>query len=280
MAQVVAVLGQGLVDPTGAILPADDLGVVRGDGVFETIATHDGELVGLEPHLARLWRSAELLDFALPDPAAVRALIEEAHDAFGHRVEGALRIVATRGPETGGPATVYITVNPIGADVIATRRDGLRLTALSTGLPVDARSRSPWLLGGAKSLSYAVTMAARRYAIGNGFDDALWVSEDGWALEGLTSTLVWLRGAELCTVPVDTGILAGTTADRLLDRATDVGLTTARYRIRPGELADADGVWMASSTRGLAPVVSLDDTPLRRSEHGPRLLALLGYPMP
>ncbi|MGH3933309.1 MAG: hypothetical protein ACRDTF_25410, partial [Pseudonocardiaceae bacterium] len=54
--RVVALLGEGLVDPDAPLLCADDLGVLRGDGVFETILVVDGMAVELEAHLIRLAR--------------------------------------------------------------------------------------------------------------------------------------------------------------------------------------------------------------------------------
>ena len=68
------------------------------------------------------------------------------------------------------------------------------MVTASLGLPAELRGDAPWLLGGAKTLSYAVNMASQRWAQPAGADDVLWVSTDGYALEAPTSTLVWLRG--------------------------------------------------------------------------------------
>lgn len=258
MAQVVAVLGKGVVDPSEPLLNADDLGVLRGDGVFETANVRAGEPWLLEEHLDRMAGSARRLEIVLPDAESLRNLASEACAEFGADAEGALRLICTRGPEAGGPPTVYATVNPVAESTKLARRDGVRLAGLSIGYAADARPNAPWLLGGAKCLSYATTMSVQRHAVASGADDALWISEDGYALEGPTSTLVWLEGDVLCTVPVDTGILFGTTAAYLLDHAHTLGLTVKKARVRPAELADVDGVWMTSSVRGVAEVHTLD----------------------
>ena len=49
--------------------------------------------------------------------------------------------------------------------------------------PPRLRQDAPWLLGGAKTLSYAVNMASQRWAQSIGAQDVLWVSADGFALE-------------------------------------------------------------------------------------------------
>jgi 4-amino-4-deoxychorismate lyase len=280
MAEVVAVLGRGVVDPDAALLRADDLGALRGDGIFETLNVRDGVPRKLELHLDRMVRSAAKMELSLPPVQQLRELAAQACKEFGDRAEGALRLVVTRGPESGGEPFVYATVNPVPAAQAAARRDGLRLVSLSLGYPVDARASAPWLLGGAKTLSYAVTMAAQRHARASGYDDALWVSSDGFALEAPTATLVWLSGRTLLTVAEDTGILFGTTAALLFAHAGELGLDTATARIRPAELAAADGVWLTSSVRGVAQVNSLDGVEMNRSDVTARLQDLAGFVTP
>jgi 4-amino-4-deoxychorismate lyase len=122
-------------------------------------------------------------------------------------------------------------------------------------------------------------MASQRWARRIGYDDMLWVSSDGYALEGPTSTLVWLDGDTLCTVPAaHTGILPGTTAAWLLSHAGDLGWRSEERMIRPEQLATASGVWFLSSVRGPAPVRELDGVALARSDRERVLRDLLGYP--
>ncbi|HEY2790788.1 MAG TPA: aminotransferase IV, partial [Micromonosporaceae bacterium] len=54
----VAVLGRGLVPTDTPILRADDLGALRGDGIFETIHVRDGRTWQFDEHMARMARSA------------------------------------------------------------------------------------------------------------------------------------------------------------------------------------------------------------------------------
>ena len=280
MAQVVAVLGKGVVDPKQPILLADDLGPVRGDGLFETINVRQGKPWQYEPHLERMVRSAKKMQIDLPDLDAIRALCDEALAEFGTQTEGALRLICTRGLESGSEPTLWLTLNPVPEAQRNARRDGLKLVELSLGYPVDTRGQSPWLLGGAKTTSYAVTMAAQRYAVANGYDDALWASEDGYVYEGPTSTLVWLEGDTLYTVPPDTGILIGTTAAYLFEHAAELGLKTDKRRVRPADLPGVDGAWMTSSVRGVAPIRSLDRIELNQSPRTAELQKLAGFPTP
>ena len=277
----VAVLGRGRVPAETPILRADDLGVLRGDGVFETMHVRQGTPWLLDEHLIRMARSAARLELDLPDRGALAALAAIACEGWPAGTEGALRLVCTRGAEGGGPVTAFATLAPIGDAVRAARRDGIAVATATLGLAADARAAAPWLLGGAKTISYAANMASQRWAYARQLDDVLWVSADGYALEAPTSTLVWLAGDALCTVPpADTGILPGTTARWLLGQAPTRGWRAAERMVRPAELAGADGVWLASSVRGAAPIRELDGVPLPRSPHTKAIHDLLGHPVP
>ena len=54
-------------------LRVTDLAVTRGDGIFETALVIDGVILSEERHLARLERSAALLDLPTPDRDTFRA---------------------------------------------------------------------------------------------------------------------------------------------------------------------------------------------------------------
>lgn len=278
MTRVVALLGRGVVPADTPILRADDLGVLRGDGVFETLHVRGGRPWLLDEHLARMATSAARLDLALPDPDTLADLAAQATAAWPADEEGALRLICTRGSEDGGPVTVFATVSGVGEATLRARRDGLSVGTASLGVSAAVRGTAPWLLGGVKSVSYAMNMASQRWAAAHGYDDVLWISTDGYALEAPTSTLVWRTGDELVTVPTSTGVLAGTTARYLLDHAKEVGLAAGERLVTPAELAAADGVWLTSSVRGIAEVHSIDGARRPPAPGTADLRELLGYP--
>jgi 4-amino-4-deoxychorismate lyase len=289
-ARIVVVPGKGVVPADTPILTADDLGVLRGDGIFETMHVRGGRPWLLDEHLDRMARSAARMGLALPPRAELVDLAEQACAEWPPGVEGALRLVCTRGPESGAtgqdprpggaaPVTLFATLSPVGQASIEARRVGLAVVTATLGFAAGARTDAPWLLGGVKSLSYAVNMASQRWAAEQGADDVLWVSSDGYALEAPTATLVWLSGGTLCTVPAGTtGILPGTTARWLLDHADRLGWTAAERMVTPAELARVDGAWLVSSVRGVAAIRTLDGAALAADpERTARITALLGY---
>jgi 4-amino-4-deoxychorismate lyase len=250
--------GVRAVDPDEPVVTAFDQGLGRGDGVFESVLVTDGKTPHLDAHLARLHRSARIMQLTDPGDDAVRALVAAAIADWPADIEGACRVFLTRGLGEGTPPTLLALLAALPAEVLRQRDEGVSVVSLSLGIPADFRATAPWLLGGAKTLSYAVNMAAQRHAHAAGADDVVFTSLEGRLLEGPTSTVVWAADGRLHTPPVETGILAGTTQARLFARAEDDGWPTA---VTPGTVADlqaADAVWLLSGIRGAASVIRLD----------------------
>jgi len=268
MAQLVAVLGTGLVRPDQPVITADDLGLTRGDGIFDAtrVVTDEGGhavVEHLDRHLSRLARSAQVVELPAPDLAGLIALVEEALGAWTTPGEAALKIVHTRGLEHGtAGATTLLTIT----EAEPGRRRPLAVASMARGYASNAFSDAPWLLGGAKLLSYALHTSARREAARRGADDALFVSSDGYALEGPTASLLWVSGGVLHTTPTgDTGILASVTVDLLHEWAAAEDVRFEPELITLDGLRGVTGAWLASSVRGVCPIATLDGQALQVS---------------
>jgi 4-amino-4-deoxychorismate lyase len=270
MGQIVAVLGTGVVDPRQPVITADDLGLTRGDGIFDAtrvITGPDGHSVveHLDRHLARLARSARAVELPAPDLDGIAALVAEALTAWTTPGEAALKIVHTRGLEHAATsaATTLLTIT----ETEPGRRRPLAIAALARGYASDTFADAPWLLGGAKLLSYAVHTSARREAARRGADDALFVSSDGYALEAPTSSLVWVADGAVRTTPTGaTGILGSVTVELLQEWASAQNVRFEPTLIRPDQLQSVTGAWLASSVRGVCPIATLDGAALPISE--------------
>lgn len=245
------------VDPAAPHVSVMDLGVTRGDGIFETISVCDGRAQALEPHLARFARSARILDLPEPDLARYRQAILDAIAAHDDAEELYVKTVMTRGIEGTGVPTGWVYAAE-AADFTSARTKGIRVVTLDRGLRHDVAETSPWLLQGAKTLSYAVNRAALREAERRDADDVIFISSDGYVLEGPTANVILRRGDTLVTPRTDQGILAGTTQASIFEFAASVGLRTEYAVVPTAELAEADALWLVSSVRQAAPINRLD----------------------
>jgi 4-amino-4-deoxychorismate lyase len=249
------------VPPSEPVVTAFDQGLGRGDGVFESVAVAGGGAPHLPAHVARLAHSAELLDLADPGATVWHALVDAVLADWPVDCEGVCRLFLTRGLGEGLPPTALALLAPVTAEVLHQRTHGVSVVSLGLGVPAHFRASAPWLLGGAKTLSYAVNMAAQRHAHSVGADDVVFTSLEGQLLEGPTSTVVWAAGGTLHTPPVETGILPGTTMARLFGRAAAECWPTAVSAGTVADLHAADGVWLLSGIRGAATVHTLDGVP-------------------
>ena len=84
----------------------------------------------------------------------------------------------------------FATIGAVPARVADARSSGVAALTLARGLSAEGTTEMPWLLAGAKTLSYAVNMAALRHAERHGAGDVIFVGSDGLILEGPRSTVV------------------------------------------------------------------------------------------
>jgi 4-amino-4-deoxychorismate lyase len=256
---VVGAPAWSMVDVREPQLSALDLAATRGDGIFESISVGDGHPQALEPHLARFARSAAALDLPTPDLQAWRGAITAVIAALDPAAECWVKTVLTRGVEGDGRPTgwVYGSHSP---DFSSARTDGVRVVFLDRGYRHDVAKTSPWLLQGAKTLSYAVNRSVLREAARRDADDVIFVSSDGFVLEGPTSTVLLRDGNTLLTPSPELGILEGTTQLSIFEWAAGEGFECRTALFGPGSVREADAAWLVSSVRLVAPVRAIDGT--------------------
>jgi 4-amino-4-deoxychorismate lyase len=268
-----AVDGRGLVDPSEPVLHADDEAFLRGRAAFETIRVYGGRPFRLADHLDRLAGSAERLGLQQVDRAGFTGIAREALDAAG--VEDAvLRLYVTPGREGGGYPTALAMVSTIPPDLEERRARGQRMITVQLGLDPRVRLDAPWLLGGVKSTSYAVNMAAEAEARRRDADDAVFVASGRIVLEGPVTNVWWRTADELFTPALDLGILAGVTRATLLESAAALGYLVREGAYTVDELAGAEEAFTSSSVREVMPAVELDGRPIGDGRPGPAAAAL------
>ncbi len=253
-------------DASQPFLYADDLGAVRGDGVFETLLIRDGRIHNQKRHEQRFLNSVEMLQLpaiSLDDWRAATdlAVAELLRRTDGLAADATLRWVYSRGRESTGQPTGYVlaTVAPPLGQV---RDSGVSVMLAERGYTLELGSKAPWVLIGAKTLSYAANMAALRYAADQGFDDVIFTSHEGNILEGPTSTVVIVRDGQLITPTPGAGILPGTTQAALFALAQRQGWQCHEQSLVEQDLREASSVWLVSSVRLAVRVTAINGVEL------------------
>jgi branched-chain amino acid aminotransferase len=254
------------VHPQDAALSVNDIAVLRGYSVFESLRTYDRRPFLLEEHLDRLYHSAELIEMMIPWPRehiidVVREIIER--NAYKH---AAIRLLVTGGEsEDGilpsGSPKLIVMITPLGERDMERFARGYKL--ITSSLQRVAPE--------AKTTSYIAAVRALKEAALRGANDALFVNEQGHVLEGTRSNFFIFRGDTLVT-PQD-GVLMGITRNVVLE------LAWGRFEIeeRPilmTELLAADEAFVTSSSREITPVVQVDERVIADGKPGPRTYEL------
>ena len=266
---VIALDGR-VLEPDAPYVRPDDPVFSRGDGVFETLLLRDRRATLLDAHLARLSESAALTGLPAPDLGGLRLAVVAAVAQWAADDEAMVRLVHGRGRD--GAAVAYVAVAPAPARVAAARRDGISAVTLDRGSSTDP---TPWSLAGAKSSSYAANAAALRHAERAGVDDVVFLSSDGFVLEGPRSTVVIASDGALVTPPTSLPILPGTTAQALFELGRERGLACEEAMLTVADLVAAQGVWLLSGVTLAARVHTLDGQSLQSAPLATEVSALV-----
>lgn len=231
------------------LLFADDLGVTRGDGIFEAMRVEGGQAHNMERHLERFRRSAEALDLPLPTPEKWQEATKAALEEWGE-TEGKCTWTLTRGRASTSIPTGWVAVEGIDAETLREREKGVKAITMERTwqLPTEFP---------AKTVNYAATMAALRYAKKQDAQDVIYLNGTGLVLEGSRSSVVTTKGRKLRT-PAAPGILPGTTQAAIFACAEAEGWRCKRKEMNVDYLLGADSVWLVSSTRGPVRVTHLN----------------------
>lgn len=259
-------VGGRWVHPHEATLSVNDIAILRGYSVFEALRTYDRRPFHLDEHLGRLYRSAEIIELAIPwPPEFVSSVIGEIIGRNPYR-HASIRLLVTGGEsEDGlvpvGPPTLVVMITPLRERDMQRFARGIKL--ITTRL----RRESPE----AKTTNYLAAVRSLKEAARRGAADALFVEEAGHVLEGTRSNFFIFRGDTLVTPRQ--GVLYGITRGVVLD------LARGRFPIeeRPihiEELAQADEAFLSSSSREITPVVQIDDLLIGGGKPGKRTYEL------
>ena len=254
------------VHPNEATLSINDIAVLRGYSVFESLRTYHRRPFHLAEHLKRLAHSAELIDLEIPYTRDfVDTVIQEVivRNSYTHAT---IRILVTGGEsEDGtlpsGKPTLAVLITPLGERDMERFARGYKLitTRLQRTTPE------------AKTTNYTAAVRALKEAERQGATDALFVNEEGHVLEGTRSNFFVFMGDTLVTPRQ--GVLIGVTRDVVLTLAKGRFAIEERP-IRFDELAHVDEAFITSSSKEIVPVVQIDTMVIGDGKPGPRTTEL------
>ncbi len=239
----------------------------RGSAIFEVLSVHDvndsAALFRLDEHVARLFRTAELLGLTLPSSR------EEIHEACLESVrrngvkQGFVKVICFHSgiafeilpPDVPMDVSVFV-VDP-AADLGGLKFPfGQGATACFSRwrkldpqcVPVEAKAAANYLNG----------MMARAEARSRGYDNVIMLDTQGFAAEGGTESVFMVENGTIMTPAAGT-VLLSITRRSILDLAEVLGLEAREVRIHPDRLLKADEVFFSGTPTKVLPVRRLED---------------------
>ncbi len=246
-----------------------------GTGVFEGIRAYWNERRGtlqvlkLKEHYERFEKSCRMLRIDLPH--TVEELCEITLEILRRnapREDTYIRPLAYKAAESVGvklavDEELSIFTVPMGNYVELT---GLRCCVSSWRRTPDTAIPARGKLTG----SYINTALAVDEAQRAGYDDAIFLTQDGHVSEASAANIFLVRKGELVTPPVTADILEGITRDAVMELSErELGMPVMLRDVDRTELYAADEVFLTGTGYQIAPVVEIDGREVGTGEMGP-----------
>ena len=263
--------------PEEVTLKVTDNGFVFGDSAYETLRTYGGRPFELDRHLRRLRRSIGLLGFELPaSDDEIRARID-ACLSFASNAESYLRVIVSRGVgdmsyrfERIPAPTIAMYVKPLEPQSEAMYEKGVAaILATLRRNPIEALNPA------IKASNLLNNALATREAYAKGAFEAILLNTRGEVAEAAGSNVFIVKKGLLSTPPLSCGLLEGITREITLEIAKATGVPHEERVLYPEDLRSADELFITSSLKELAPVVTLDGAPVGEGIPGPVTKGLL-----
>ncbi len=207
------------------------------EGIFETMKSQAGAILGLDYHLERFAKGALASSLKSPPLELLRGKVLELVSAYQN--DALVRLVLC--------GEDWYLFGEVWVDVW----DGKSAVSL---LPVVAERANPEV----KSLLAPVCMEARSRAEAAGYEEALLVDRFGNVSEGAWSNAFFVDEAGVLVTPAH-GILPGVTRRLVLELAKGVCPVSEREFPLSEMLSDASEVFITQATRGIVPVERIDE---------------------
>jgi len=246
-----------------------------GTGVFEGIRAYWNEgrgtlqVLKLREHYERFEKSCRMLRIELPltveelCDATLEILRRNAPREDTYIRPLAYKSAASVGVKLAVEEDLSIFTVPMGNYVELT---GLRCCISSWRRTPDTAIPARGKLTG----SYINTALAVDEAQRAGFDDAIFLTQDGHVSEASAANIFLMRKGGLVTPPVTADILEGITRDAVMELAEkELGMPIMLRDVDRTELYAADEVFLTGTGYQIAPVVEIDGRPIGTGEMGP-----------
>ncbi len=225
-------LGGYFQEAWAMLIPLDDHGFHRGDGVFEAARIQGGAYIDLDAHLQRLLRSALSIGMELPKSLEEIKEICVNLGRLCNTPDGILRLYVTRGPGGFSPNPKEVVGHQIYAAVTEMKPPpAVQYEEGCNAMFSTVIAKEPFY-SRIKSCNYLQNVLMKKECIEKGFDMTICIDASNHVCEGATENMCIITHDKRLLVPRFDYTLAGTTVQ--------VAMSVAQELVSSGELASVE----------------------------------------
>ena len=256
-----------------ARIPVLDRGFIYGDGVYEVIPVYGRRPYRLPGHLARLRRSLDAVQITNPHDDGQWAHLFDELVARQATDDQSLYLQVTRGvakrdhafPKGVAP-TVFMMSNPLA---LPTREQ------VQEGVHAVTATDNRWYRCDVKSTSLLANVLLRQFAVDQGAAESV-LLRNGFLTEGSASNVFVVKNGRVATPAMSHLLLPGITWEAIAELALRHGMPFEQRDVSEAEVREADELWLASSTREVLAITTLDGRPVGTGRPGPMFERMYG----
>ena len=246
----------------------DNIGLLRGYGIFEFMRTYNGKLFRFDEHMNRLYNSADEMNIEIPHDRGEIKEIAESLKRKNNMKNCSIRVVVT-----GGRVTSHTGYDPETPTfmVLCEPPKVLPEKYYSQGVELLTLNHQR-ILPEVKYTNYILPISKRKKLEEEDKFDFLYV-DDGKVLESVTSSFFVVKDKKIIT-PKE-GVLKGTTREFVIEIAEE-NFEVVRREISVSELENVDESFLTATNKEVLPVVKVDETQIGDGKVGPITKQLIG----
>ena len=236
-----------------------DHGFLYGIGFFETFRTYNGKPLFLKEHFARLNVALDAYRIAMPytmeEIAEIIVTLNEKSDGE----DGYFRLNVSAGEHEIGLAP--IAYNKPNVILFRKALPPISPNAEKTAVILKTLRNTPEVSDMRfKGHHYGNNVFARFELPSLASQEGIFLTQEGYVAEGITSNIFWVKDNVLYTPSLQTGILAGITRANVLRLAAANGYEVQAGLFTVEQLLIADECFMTTAIQHIIPIQAINDT--------------------
>ena len=245
----------------------EDRGFQFADGVYEVVVSYGGKPFRLSEHIERLKRSLDAIDLSVDlERIGLAYIVQEGINRAGFD-PAMVYLQITRGPQSrafaygSAPAPTVVATFKAKPIIGASEREA--------GISVVTVEDFRWTRCEIKSVALLPAVLAKNRALGDGFDDAVFVASSGEVREATSANVFAVIDGVLITPTMSSRILQGVTRGYVLECAQRAEVRAEQGALTVSALESATEAFISSTTADVMPITKVNGKTIGSGRMGP-----------